>query len=163
MLVKGFSTFENNLSIGTLQSQTDNSLTCKGGVLVGGKLRVQGGAIETTQLKVIVNPSTPGADGIEIINSSDSIIAKFFNDDYRVLLNGPTSILDDLYCSGKIDGYLFTPTEIKQRDKNPLLIKNNTNVTAIKIDEVAVEIQQPLRIKSSTTSIFNHGVSIGLL
>ena len=49
-----------------------------------------------------------------------------------MLLNGPASVLDDLYRSGKIDGYLFTPTEIKQRDTNPLLIKNSTNATSIK-------------------------------
>ena len=161
LLVKGFSTFENNLSIGTLQSQTENSLTCTGGVLVGGKLRVQGGAIETTQLKVIVNPSIPGADGIELINSSNSMIAKFY-DDYRVVLNGFTSILSDLYCSGKIDGYLFTPTEIKQRDTNPLLIKNRANTTSIKIDEVSVDIEQPLRV-SSSNSIFSYGIGAGIL
>ena len=137
-MVKGFSTFENRLSIGTLQSQTENSLTCKGGILVGGKLRVQGGAIETTQLKVIVNPSEPGDDGIEIINSTNSIIAKFSNDT-RVLLTGPTTILDDLYCSGKIDGYLFTPTEIKPRDTNPLLIKNSSGATAIEINAAEVD------------------------
>jgi hypothetical protein len=101
--------------------------------------------------------------GLEILNSSNSIIAKFYNENYRVDLNGPTNILGDLYSSGKIDGYLFTPTEIKQRDTNALLIKNKDNVTAIKIDEVAVEIQQPLKVISSTNSSFAYGLSAGIL
>ena len=90
------------------------------------------------------------------------MIAKFYND-YKIDLNGPTNILDNLYCSHKIDCYLFTPTEIKPRDTNPLLIKNGSNATAIEINETAVEIKQPLKIQSSTNSVFNHWLSVGIL
>ena len=63
----------------------------------------------------------------------------------------------------KLDCYLFTPTEIKPRDTNPLLIKNGSNATAIEINETAVEIKQPLKIQSSTNSVFNYGLSVGIL
>ena len=59
-------------------------------MLIGGKLTVQGGAIETTQLKVIVDPSPLNTDGIDILNSYNGIIAKFYNENYRIDLNGPT-------------------------------------------------------------------------
>ena len=70
-----------------------------------------------------------------------------------MLLNGPTSILDDLYCSGKIDGYLFTPTEIKPRDTNPPLIKNSLGATAIEIHAAEVDIKQPLKINSISSNL----------
>ena len=72
------------------------------------------------------------------MNSVNAIVAKF-SDDTRTLLTGPTTILDDLYCSGTIDGYLFTPTEIKPRDTNPLLIKNSLGATAIEINATEVD------------------------
>jgi hypothetical protein len=119
MFVKGaLSTFENNLFIGSQQPATANNITTVGGVLIGGKLRVQGDAIETKKIKIIGSALT---DGIEIVNIENQMIAKFYND-FKIDLNGPTSILDNLYCSHKIDCYLFTPTEIKPRDANPLLI-----------------------------------------
>ena len=89
------------------------------------------------------------------------MIAKFSNN-YKTLLNGNVEILGDLYSSSKIDCYRYTATEIIQRDtENPLLIKKFLNATAIKIDNVAVEIQQRLKATSSTNSSFSHGLSVG--
>ena len=155
MTVKGaLSTFENNLSIGTLQLPTSTSITTVGGVLIGGKLTVQGGAIETTKLQVIVDPSPLNIDGIEILNSYNGVIAKCYNENKRVDFFGETKVYGDLHSSTKIDCNLFTATEIKQRDTNALLIKDRNNLTAIEIDELAVEILRPLKVNSSTTSSF---------
>ena len=163
LLVKGVSTtFENNLSVGTLQLPTSTSITTVGGVLVGGKLTVNGGAIETTKLQVIVDPSPLNVDGIEILNSSNGVIAKFYNENKRVDFFGETKVYGDLYSSTKIDCDLFTAKEIKQRDINALLIKDRNNLTAIEIDEAGVEILQPLKVNSSTNS-FANGLSCGVL
>ena len=89
------------------------------------------------------------------------MIAKFY-DDYHCDL-GATNVLGNLYCSNPIDAYRFTPTEIVQRDVNPLLIKNKDNITSIKIDELAVDIQQPFKVTSSTNSSFAYGASFGVL
>ena len=111
------------------------------------------GLIETNQLKVIGSTTT---DGVQISNVENNMIAKFYND-YNIVLNGPTNILGALYCSHPIDAYRFSATEIIQRDTNPLLIKNKNNITTIQIDEVAVEIQQHLKVISSTNSSFSYG------
>jgi hypothetical protein len=164
LTVKGaLSTFENNLSIGTLQLPTSTSITTVGGVLVGGKLTVNGGAIETTKLQVIVDPSPINEDGIEILNSSNGVITKFYNENKRVDFFGETKVYGDLYSSTKIDCNLFTAKEIKQRDTNALLIKDRNNVTAIEIDELGVDILQPLSIKSTSDTIINYGISCGIL
>ena len=102
-MVKGaLSTFEYNLSIGTLQLPTSTSITTVGGVLIGGKLTVQGGAIETTKLQVIVDPSPLNIDGIEILNSYNGVIAKFYNENKRVDFFGETKVYGDLHSSTKL-------------------------------------------------------------
>ena len=152
--------FWKNIFVGTLESTNVNNITTIGGVQVGNKLRVNG-LIETNQLKIIANPSNAGLAGFEILNSNNSMIAKFY-DDYHCDL-GATNVLGNLYCSNPIDAYRFTPTEIVQRDVNPLLIKNKNNITAIQIDELVVDIQQPFKVTSSTNSSFAHGASFGVL
>ena len=52
---------------------------------------------------------------------------------------------------------------IKQRDTNALLIKDKNNVTAIEIDELAVEILQPFKGNSSTNTTFAYGLGVGIL
>ena len=146
--------------MGTLNGVNENNITTIGGVQVGNKLRVNG-LIETNQLKIIANPSNAGLAGFEILNSNNSMIAKFY-DDYHCDL-GATNVLGNLYCSNPIDAYRFTPTEIVQRDVNPLLIKNKNNITAIQIDELVVDIQQPFKVTSSTNSSFAYGASFGVL
>jgi hypothetical protein len=164
LTVKGaLSTFENNLSIGTLQLPTSTSITTVGGVLIGGKLTVQGGAIETTKLQVIVDPSPLNVDGIEILNSSNGVIAKFYNENRRVDFFGETKVYGDLYSSTKIDCNLFTAKEIKQRDTNALLIKDRNDLTAIQIDAIGVEILRPLSINSTSNTTIAYGLGVGIL
>ena len=114
------STFERNILIGTLEAVNVNNITTIGGVLVGNKLRVQG-LIETNQLRIMSNPSNTGLDGFEILNSNNSMIAKFY-DDYHCDL-GATNVLGNLYCTHPIDAYRFTATEILPRDTSNLSLK----------------------------------------
>jgi hypothetical protein len=154
------STFERNIMVGTLNAVNVNNITTIGGIQVGGKLRVND-LIETNYVRIIPMPSEPGLDAFAILNTNNSMIAKFY-DDYHCDL-GATNILGNLFCTHPIDAYRFTPTEIVQRDINPLLIKKFGNATAIEINSTAVEIQQPLKVNSSTNSSFSYGSSFGVL
>ena len=153
------STFERNIFVGTLEAVNVDNITTVGGIQVGNKLRVNG-LIETGQLRSIGATAT---DGVTIFNIENNMVAKFYND-YHTVLNGPTHMLGDVYCSHKIDCYRFTATEIIPRDSlNNLSFKNFGNATAIEINDTAVEIKQPLKVQSTTNSVFNYGASFGIL
>ena len=153
------STFERNIFVGTLEAVNVNNITTVGGIQVGNKLRVNG-LIETRQLRSIDATAT---DGVTIFNIENNMVAKFYND-YHTDLNGPTNMLGDVYCSHKIDCYRFTATEIIPRNSlNNLSFKNFGNATAIEINDTAVEIKQPLKVQSTTDSVFNYGASFGIL
>ena len=155
------STFERNIFVGTLNDVNENNITTVGGIQVGNKLKVNG-LIETNQLRIIPMPSEPGIDAFSITNSDNSVIAKFY-DDYHCDL-GATNVLGNLYCTHPIDAYRFTASEIISRDlDNNLSLKKFGNATAIEINSTAVEIQQPLKVNSSSNSIFSYGISTGLL
>ena len=161
LLVKSeLSTFERNIFAGTLNSVNDVNIITVGGIQVGNKLRVNG-LIESAKWRVI--PTTdPGIDSLAITNSNNGVIAKFYDDDHCDL--PATNILGNLYCSNPIDAYKFTASEIISRDAiNNLSFKKFGNATAIEINSEAVEIQQPLKVNSSTNSIFSYGSTFGVL
>jgi hypothetical protein len=102
------------------------------------------GIIETYEIR------TRGAttnDGVLITNIDGNEIAKFHND-FRCRLNGNTSIMGSLNCTGPIDAYRFICTEIRARDTESLAISTSTGTTSINIlNNSNVEILAPIIIK----------------
>ena len=156
------STFDYAMNVGSGLNVDSNCLNVNASALFSGNLTTASTSILRIN-KIRVNGNTSN-DSVIISNIDGTTIASFSNTT-AMILNGPTNILGETCCSHKIDCYRFTATEILSRDTtNALSFGTSTGAACISITPDAdVEILAPLKIKSSSTTQINNGISVGIL
>ena len=131
------STFDNSVSIGSALASSVNCLGLTGGATVGGTLAALGnvtvsGILRSPQIRVT---GTDPNDGVIIQNVDGTEVAKFHND-FRCRMNGNTTVLGELTCSGNgsVAGILSC-SSFKSSGVDGVSLVTNSGFTALRVFE----------------------------